>query len=214
MFDHSGIVSLSRMIVEGATACSYLAQPVDEAEWVLRHAVLRLHDTVARIKFLRSFPDPIDDLRAARTELEAEIRGTQSFAKLDQRQQDRLLTGEEIFVGGMRRAAQIGMGWDPDRLTSIYAYFSAHAHSAPMSFMRMALHKVDYYYPSEAQFNVATFAVEVAIASLRRTSLRRMDQHPELVDRFPLALVEEFRKEDANSAVFDAASPPPTEPMP
>ncbi len=174
MFDQSAILAMSRLMVEAATMHGYLRQGVAPQQWNLRYLLLRLHDTCARIKLLRAFPAAETlDLREGRGKIEAEIRAHPDFTMLPEQRQKKLLTGEEYFVGGMRRAAEEGMGWDGDHLNALYAYLSAHSHSTPMSFFRAREHAIDYYNPSEMQFAGATMAVEIAVGCLLRCALRQ-----------------------------------------
>ena len=166
MFDHHAIMSLTRMILEAATMTAYLLDPVCEEEWQFRYALLRLHDTVARIKLLRSFSTTSDDLRAGRDALKAELASSPILQSMPDDRRKRLLSGEEMFVMGMRAVATKIMGWDETQFTGVYAYFSAHTHSAPMSFVRMADHGIDYYQPSSAQIDILALSMEVSIACL------------------------------------------------
>lgn len=203
MFDHSAVLGLSRMIVECLSMYAYLVEPVPEEIWTFRYAVLRLHDTVARIKLLRAWPSFADttDLKAGRDALIREIRSHPSFAGFDGEQQKRLVSGETIFVGGMRKAAAL-VGWDADVFTALYGYFSSHLHAAPMSFFRMDDHRIDYFFPNEAQKQIASVGIATAAAALRRLSLLHLgdfdySDHPMLS-----AVTPGMREADAASGVF------------
>ncbi|MBL0914987.1 MAG: hypothetical protein IBJ13_05570 [Sphingopyxis sp.] len=142
MFDHHAIMALARMIMEASTMIAYLHDPVDPVEWEFRYILLRLHDTVARIKLMRGFELPADDLKIGREKLRAELEAHPMFLKLAEDRQKRLASGEDMFAIGMRSVATKIMGWNDRQFNGVYAYFSAHAHSAPMSFMRMEHHKM------------------------------------------------------------------------
>jgi hypothetical protein len=202
MFDHHAIMALARMIMEASTMIAYLLDPVGPDEWAFRYTLLRLHDTVNRIKLLRGFGPPADDLRKGRDELQAELRASPVFQHLPEDRQKRLAGGEEMFAIGMRSVATKIMGWDENQFNGVYAYFSAHAHSAPMSFMRMADHGIDYFYPSEAQTGILALPMEVAIACLRRSMLRTIDRHPEQISEYHPELLAEARAEDAACPLF------------
>jgi hypothetical protein len=208
MFDHSAIMALARMIVETMTMFFYLLEAMTEDEWALRYAVLRLHDTAARIKLMRMSQSKADydDLSQGRAELVKKIRLNPAFARLEPDQQDRLLTGEQIFVGGMRAAATRAAGWRGATFMALYNYFSAHVHAAPMSFLRMRQHGVDYYFPSEAQFGSASLAIEVAKACLRRVSLRYLDTMPSARGEFSAEYLTCLIKEDVECNVFTYGS--------
>lgn len=196
MFDHHAIMSLARMIMEASTMIAYLIDPVSPDEWAFRYTLLKLHDTVTRIKLLRGFDYPTEDLRVGREQLRAELAVSSAFEHLPVDRQKRLASGEEMFAIGMRSVATKIMGWDEAQFSGVYAYFSAHAHSAPMSFMRMADHKIDYFFPSEAQVGVLALPIQVAIACLRRSMLRMIDQHPEQISNFHPELLAEARDLD------------------
>ncbi|WBH15768.1 hypothetical protein [Sphingomonas radiodurans] len=202
MFDHHAIMSLTRMILEASTMIAYLLDPVSDDEWAFRHTVLKLHDTVSRIKLLRSFNAPSDDLRTGREELKSIIITSPIFSSLPKDRQNRLTNGEDMFVIGMRTVATKIMGWNETKFMGIYAYFSAHTHSAPMSFVRMANHEIDYYHPSYAQISTLALSLEVSLACLRRSMLRMIDEHPEQIPLYHPDLLTDARQQDAESPFF------------
>jgi hypothetical protein len=202
MFDHHAIMTLARMIVEASTMIAYLLDPVAADEWMFRYTLLRLHDTAARIKLLRAFGKPADDLRAGRDELKAELEANPKFACLDGDRKRRLISGEEMFVVGMRSVATKIMGWEDAKFNGVYAYFSAHAHSSPVSFMRMKEHEIDYFSPSETQIEILALSMEVTMACLRRSMLRMIDEHPERASDFHPQLLSEAREQDASCPFF------------
>lgn len=204
MFDHSALMSLARMMVEGLTMFTYIMEPVPAEQWEFRRLVLQLHDTEARIKFVRIAPEvgQLGELQKGRSELKATIQKHSEFAGLTSEQQQRLLSGNEVFVIGMRKVAKLLVGWDPDVFTALYSYFSAHSHSSPMSFMRTRDHKIDYHHPSDQQFAMANLAIDVATACLRRVTLQHLDTIPEKSMRFNQALLSEIRDADRNNGLF------------
>jgi hypothetical protein len=205
MFDHHTIMALARMIMEASTMIAYLLDPVGPEEWAFRHAVLKLHDTATRIKLLGGFNLPTDDLRAGRAELKAELAAMSIFQALPEERQKRLASGEEMFAIGMRAVASRIMGWDEAQFSGVYAYLSAHTHSAPMSFMRMADHQIDYFVPRETPTNILAVSMEVAMACLRRSMLRMIDQQPEQISLYQRELMAEARQQDATCPLFKKA---------
>src|ERR1700687_1721545 len=91
--DHSAIIALCRMIMEAMTLYFYLTKPVPADEWECRRLVLRLHDTVNRIKLMRGFQSENEygDLVSGRADLERQLRESSFFKSLQANQQDRLL---------------------------------------------------------------------------------------------------------------------------
>ncbi len=203
MFDHHAIMALARMIMEASTMIAYLLAPVSSDEWALRHSLLRLHDAVGRIKLLRSYDLPSDDLRKGRDDLKIDILNNPNLQKIPEQRRERLLSGEEMFTTGMRSVAIKIMGWEEKQFSGVYAYFSSHTHSAPMSFMRMEQHKIDYFYPSKTQTDILSLSMEVAIACVRRSMLRMIDRYPEDIDEeYHPDILARAREEDAECPFF------------
>lgn len=203
MFDHSAIMAIARMLVDGMTMHSYLREPVSEQLWQLRYSVMKLHDTAARIKFVRAWWTSTDyaDLIAGRDSLIQEIRQNPEFQTLNGDQQTHLLSGEAIFASGMRRAAR-SAGWSEDMFISTYNYFSAHIHAAPMSYWRMRQHDVDYLSPGPMQFATAAMAIGVGAACLRRVALRELDDRGGGSGGKDGEFLLKLRQEDRDCTVF------------
>lgn len=207
MFDHSAIMALARMMIEGMTMSSYIRELVSAEEWELRYAVLSLHDTVARIKLFRAWKEKAEyaDLRIGRDALLQGIRTNSVFLELGVDVQERLLRGEDLFVGGMRKAA-MRAGWNEDSFTALYGYLSTHVHSAPMSFFRARVQQIDYYRPGQAQHAAASMAIEIASACHRRVTLLQLDDHlrkfPDDERHFHAELVQEVRNDDTKCSIF------------
>jgi hypothetical protein len=108
------------MILEGTTFYFYLQEGVSDSEWNCRLLVLRLHDTINRIKLFRGLQseDQYADFSKGREELKAELRNDPFFRKLDKTQRDRLLTGEAFYIGGMNAAAKAA-GVEPSNISCL-----------------------------------------------------------------------------------------------
>ncbi len=208
LFDHSGIMAISRMVMEAMTVYFYLIQGVSPAEWECRRLTLRLHDTTARIKLLRAWKDKscYRDLIDGRASLVARLQQNSFFLGLSPEQQKKLLSGEQIFVGGMLAAATRAVGWRKDTFLALYNYLSTHTHSAPMSFMRMRRHKIDYADPSGAQFDMARLAISVTQFCLLRVSLHYLDTSPVARASFDPEELAEFEKQDAESNLLNSGA--------
>lgn len=204
MFDHSAIMSITRMIIEACTMIGYLSEDVDSDTWEFRHLVIRLHDTVNRIKLLRGYPGEhdISDLKAGKAQLIESLKTHKSFSELNKDQQNGLLSGEQIFVGGMRRVAKASLGWHEDRFTAIYSYLSAHSHSSPMSFSRMREHNIDYLNPSDQQYHAATLSIEIATACISRTVRKMFDRNKDIKNHINAAVIDDIVADDAVCDVF------------
>lgn len=204
MFDHSAILALSRMLVDGLTMYAYLRESVEDAVWTLRYNVMELHDVTARIKFVRAWQGRVayEDLRKMCESLKEQIKASVVFQGLGEERKKKLLTGEEIFVGGMRKAARVA-GWSEEKFISIYNDFSAHIHSAPMSYWRMRWHRIDYLAPGPMQFASAAMAIEVAVACLRRVTVRQLMESPKFSPKEGWGeYLTQLTEEDSKSDVF------------
>jgi uncharacterized protein DUF5677 len=209
VFDHHAINSIARMILESMTMYFYLRENVTEEEWSFRDLILRLHDTTSRVKLLRAWKkkSEYDDLTTEKDNLIRQIESHSAFSCIDADRQKRLLTGEEMFVQGMRKVAKRS-GWREEVFISVYNYFSAHAHSTPASFFRMPAHSVDYFNPSDFQYTTSAPAIEIAVACLRRVAVNYFDANCTVgnivVKKFSKEFLERVRKEDADCKVFNS----------
>ena len=204
MFDHSAIMGLSRVMMDGLTMFCYLHEPVSAEQWYLRDAVLLLHDTVTRIKLARSCDskESYSNLSNGRLETEKRIRSNRFFSELPEAQQTGIMTGEQMFIGGMRAAACRSAGWHKDKFTSLYSYFSAHLHVAPMSYTRMRAQGIDFLKPSATQYGLLGLPIVVATACLRRATLRLLRADPPMIGKFHKGLLEDLTARDEDCGVF------------
>jgi hypothetical protein len=202
--DHSAILAVSRMLVDGMTMYYYLLEPVADEEWKCRYLVLKLHDTVGRIKLIRAkqVREQYTDLIKGREELFSSLNNNSFFAGLTEEQRTRCLTGEAMFVGGMRAAAERAAGWNGDQFQSLYNYFSAHLHVAPISYFRLEEHKIGFMEISDVQRGLAMLGLSVGEFCLVRTSLDRLARRPEQEANFDQAELTEFRQLVEQSTVL------------
>jgi len=197
LFDHSAVISICRMVMEAMTLYFYLSEAVDADQWQCRELVLRLHDTSARIKLMRGFKEEQDyeDLLTGKASLRSEIQSNSFFRTLPPKQQKTALAGGQIYIGGMTAAATRAAGWQEKRYLSFYNYFSAHSHSAPMSFMRFGKHNINFSEPSEAQRGAAATVLNVAACCLLRVTMHYLRTAPDAERSFEKSEIKEFEKQ-------------------
>jgi hypothetical protein len=183
--DHSAIIALCRMIMEGAVFYQYLMEKIEEDEWECRVLCLRLHDTVNRIKLMRGFqkPEEHSDLRNGRKELVSQLKENAFFKSLPEERAEKLITGEHFYIRGAGAAVEKS-GWNSKKYMAWYSYFSSHAHSAPMSFFRFKQQQIRFSDPSDAQLSAMTTALSVAEYSLLKASLLHLSTTPECLPKF------------------------------
>jgi hypothetical protein len=207
-FDHSAIMAVCRMIMEGMTLYCYLHETVESAEWECRDLVLRLHDVTARIKLMRAFqkPEQYKDLLDGRVALRKALEGNAFFKTLSGERRTKLISGDQIYVGGMNAAA-VRAGWRQETFLVLYNYLSAHTHSAPMSFSRFKKHNINFTNPSEAQMGMVGVALNVAEFCILRVSMDHLSTSSTVGERFDQKELVEFRDEIQNSTVMTSGPP-------
>jgi hypothetical protein len=213
MFDHSAIIAVSRMVVEGMTMFFYLRQEVNDEMWALRDLVLRLHVTTTQVMGMRSHKpkEAYKEYEDGKKALIKQIKTHPLYRTFGPEQQERMIRGGEIFIGGMRRAAMQTGAWTEEMFVGTYAYLSSHAHSAPLSFFNIQRVGVNPHNPVDYQYGLAGFGIEITAGCLRRTTLRFLDDclemHPEMADEFSKPFVDAQREHDNHYGIlFDAGA--------
>ena len=205
LFDHSAIMTVCRMCVDGMTLYFYLNESVSADEWECRELVLRIHDTTSRIRLMRATQDKTQyqDLLDGRKSLKADLEKNSCFKSLAPEIQTRLLSGREIFVGGMHAAAVRAVGWREEQFQALYNYLSQHVHSAPMAFLRVRKHNVSFSDPSDAQRNMVALALNIAEYSVLRVSMHCLAVDSEMKNQFDQTELTEFQKELDGSTILN-----------
>ncbi|CAO4182684.1 DUF5677 domain-containing protein [Methylorubrum populi] len=190
--DHTSICSLCRNMFEASIMFSYLAQrDISDEQWRLRQNVIWLRDATSRYKMFKGWKaeKEASGFKEHMLDLRTKISSDNLFGKLDEERRKKILAGSEMYVNGLRGAVK-QCGWDKDQFEATYTYLSQHSHNAPVSFLRMAEHGINYARPSNMQFSVAAYAIEVANQSLRVSSKRLAEVYPEHVTEHPFEDLE------------------------
>lgn len=186
--DHNSIAAVARNLIEATVMFFYVSEPnVDENEWALRKSILDIHDCVTRYRIFKSFQnqEQADQFRIMMSELRERAKNEKFMQTIDEKKREQLLSGQQLYINGLRSVVKQA-GWDADRFDAVYAYLSAHSHSAPVSFYRTDVHGIDFSKPSRHQFALAGFSLEHADQSIRAACKRLIDVFPDLfpeVDR-------------------------------
>jgi hypothetical protein len=104
-------------------------------------------------------------------EIKTRIETFAEFRGLAPDRQKRITAGSEMYLHGLRSAIRL-MDWDVADFDATYGYLSTHSHSAPVSFMRLSEHGIDFKKPTRAQRDIAGFAIEVSINVLAFSTSR------------------------------------------
>lgn len=178
--DHASIASLCRALIESIVVLIYLSDATASAdEWSCRRSVVDLHDFVNRSAFLLKLNTTTDHTSKTTLEkLRKRIEENKFFQSLPAQRQERLLGGDDMFVGG-RHAAMLELGWGDDFMKAAYKYLSNQAHSMPMSFHRTAYNQL-YKDNSGGARVVAAFALTTARLALGTALLHMVELFPDI----------------------------------
>ena len=140
-YDFSAVASMARNLLETYLAFFYLCvDDADDDQWLTRLNLMQLHDCVSRIRMFREFDDhdpQLPEFEAAAEELRRELLGHNAFATLPPKQQKRFLTGDYAWLFPQNESlAKIGV--NVGGIRGFYRLLSAHVHSFPLAFYRMA----------------------------------------------------------------------------
>ena len=112
-----------------------LENGISEQQWELRHKVLDLHNTIVRLRLFKGLrvkdgdqPQEIyKDFREAADAIRAELAILPEFKNLDEQRRDKIMSGTELYVGGIRSILkQLNIG--VEYFDAIYNYLSAQVH--------------------------------------------------------------------------------------
>jgi hypothetical protein len=184
--DHNTIAALARNIIEATLMMHYLTEEgISVREWDLRRTVLYLHDATTRYRMFKDTKkEDAAGFKLQIAKLRREISEHERFAALSPEDQKKLLSGQTLFVEGLRSVARKG-GWNIKEFDFVYAYLSSHIHSAPVSFIRTETHGIDFVEPSDHQFGLSAFGLEQATNSLAAASTRILEIFPDIVEAGP-----------------------------
>jgi hypothetical protein len=189
--DCGAIGTLARTMIEGVILCHYMTgEDLSGEDKKLRMQVLDLHDAARRSRFLKGIAADQGEDQAAViiTELRNRIKANPAFQKLAADEQMKALSGDAIYLGGLRAAAKKA-GWEKKHFDAIYTYLSMQAHIAPMSFHRMD-EQIDYIKPTEYQLSFCAICLEFARKSLAACSLRIFGQFPDIPQAMQMDAME------------------------
>jgi hypothetical protein len=145
-----------------------------------------------------------EDVLNGRDMLKQQLEANAFFRTLQEGQRNYILSGEQVYVGGMRAAATRAAGWREEQFLSLYSYLSSHAHSAPLSFVRFGRQEINYANPSGAQLSMAALALSIAEFCLLRVSMHYLTvSAPTDQSLFSRSELAEFRAELGKSKVLE-----------
>jgi hypothetical protein len=179
LLDHFSVAALGRTSIDALLMTLYLSHPkLTLTEWKLRRAILSLHDTTNRKRFLekmtranggtdKSYLDGYEDAKSSLRATIARLAAELGYAE------DRtaeLQNGNLVYIDGSRGAAREA-GWDINQFEADQAYFSPFIHAHPVSFLRADEHGVSFSEPSDYQKYLCNYVM--AAVSIYTTTVNR-----------------------------------------
>jgi Family of unknown function (DUF5677) len=127
--DHYSTSVLARNIVEASLMFNYLVEDgVSDEEWALRGKVLDLHDVTLKLRLFKSIgaKKQYENFKEEMTRLRDEISRLPAFKVIDGTRQEKILTGHELYIGGLRSTLKL-VGFESYYFDGMYAYLSCFA---------------------------------------------------------------------------------------
>lgn len=174
--DHYSIGVIARNIIEAALMFHYLSEDgVSDEQWALRGAILDLHDVTVKVRLFKSIgaTDQYQKFKGYMTGLRERIKANGAFALVDSERQEKLLSGQELYVNGFRSTLKLVESNDK-YFDGMYAYLSSQVHVAPSSFY-FTDHRLGFREPSGYQYYFAAYSIAHARMFLLCAAVRLAD---------------------------------------
>ncbi len=108
--DHYSIGILSRNIIESALMFHYLSEDgVSREEWELRIAIFNLHDSTLKVRLWKGLEsdEQYKGWKTTMEEIRESLKVHPAFKAADPDQQKRLLSGQQLYLKGMRSTLKL-----------------------------------------------------------------------------------------------------------
>jgi hypothetical protein len=171
--DHYSIGVLARNIIESALMFHYLSEDgVSKEEWELRIAIFNLHDSTLKVRLWKGLDsdEQHKGWKATMEEIRESLRGHSAFKALDEDRQKSLLSGQQLYIKGMRSTLKL-VGLEDTYFDGMYAYLSSQVHISPSSFY-WTEKRVSFGKPAGYQYYFASYAVAHARMFFLRSAIR------------------------------------------
>jgi uncharacterized protein DUF5677 len=171
--DHYSVGVLSRNIIESALMFHYLSEDgVSKEDWELRMAILNLHDSTLKVRFWKGLnsDEHYKGWKTTMEEIRQSLKDHPAFKALDEDRQKSLLSGQQLYVKGMRSTLKL-VGLEDTYFDGMYAYLSSQVHISPSSFY-WTEKRLSFGKPAGYQFYFASYAVAHARQLFLRSAVR------------------------------------------
>lgn len=174
--DHYSIGVLARNIIESALMFHYLSEDgVSKEEWELRIAIFNLHDSTLKVRFWKGLEsdEQYKGWKTTMEEIRESLKGHSAFKALDEDRQKILLSGQQLYVKGMRSTLKL-VGLEDTYFDGMYAYLSSQVHISPSSFY-WTQKRLSFGKPAGYQYYFASYAVAHARVLFVQSAKRLVD---------------------------------------
>ncbi|HLX14661.1 MAG TPA: DUF5677 domain-containing protein [Bradyrhizobium sp.] len=193
--DHYSISVLARNLIEASLMFHYLMEDgVSDDEWSLRGKLFYLHDATLKLRLFKTI-NAAESYKAFKqdvTELRETIRKSRAFAKLDAKHQERILSGQELYIGGLRSTVKLA-GLSAKYFDGMYARLSAEVHISPTSFFETDK-RLSFATPADYQYYMAALALAHARRLLMGATIRLAESDPIVSDKIEAKSLQLMRE--------------------
>lgn len=142
-WDFSSVASLTRNLLECYFVFYYMCvdRAASDDEWQTRQEAMFLHDNTTRRRMFRDLDPNHPDLAGFdghRVDLTERLQGRPYFQSLEKEKKEKILSGKGYPFKQDELLDRMGI--DRNALRFYYRFLSAHTHSDPVAFYRMAEH--------------------------------------------------------------------------
>lgn len=194
--DHFSVASIARTGIEACLMIMYLTKlNLSEDELWLRKWILDLHDLTNRHRMFKHMSKVSDsaglesvldsssglkEYELARSYITGKIVSSKIFLKLDKESRDRILSGQAVFINGLRGAVRESR-IDVSLYDYVTSYLSAFVHSHPISFHRYVEKRYEQNNFDEYQRFLCAFSLE-NLGLFLREATQRMNSATDALD--------------------------------
>lgn len=141
-WDYSSVASTTRNLLECYIVFFYLSidKTVDQDEWLTRLNLIQLRDNKSRWQIfddLGSDETDVERFRGHHNDLTSRLKSRRYFCSLPERRQNDLLNGQKALLLTHEEVFD-RMGEPYKEFRALYKLMSAHTHTMPIAFYRMA----------------------------------------------------------------------------
>ena len=151
----------------------YITEPnLEEQQWAFYRDILYLHDCIARLRIFKAI-DVSEQAQKGRThaaDLRKRIQENANYINFDPEQQARLISGETMYVNGIRSVAR-SAGFSNEWFETVYVTLFSFIHSTPFSLADAAEIKI-WHGNSPYAFYISGLALELSWQMLEKIAAR------------------------------------------